>query len=221
MRKHLKKIKAQAQSVFGSPSQSAGKVVELQPYTRLKRLCLAVSPKKNKGFLLKWSMSKDFCCSLILRHSQVGSASKSHQVAQQFSLDALQQQLGDPVREQGFLLVEGIVLRKYTCRYQEIWSHMSWIWCMSSLWSPHPFPEEDKIFLQHGETIFFLLNFGIGDIHSESSEHHVMLVRLRWFLSIFPGFPDLFRMPFPFHSPTDHMIKSSPNSLASLHHEWQ
>lgn len=110
MRKHLKKIKAQAQSVFGSPSQSAGKVVELQPYTRLKRLCLAVSPKKNKGFLLKWSMSKDFCCSLILRHSQVGSASKSHQVAQQFSLDALQQQLGDPVREQGFCWLKELSL---------------------------------------------------------------------------------------------------------------
>ena len=29
-------IKAPAQSVFGSPSQSAGKVVEVQPYTRLK-----------------------------------------------------------------------------------------------------------------------------------------------------------------------------------------
>ena len=46
---HLKIIKAQAQSVFGSPSQSAGKVVELQPYTRLKRLCLTVSPKKTKA----------------------------------------------------------------------------------------------------------------------------------------------------------------------------
>jgi len=55
-------------------------------------------------------MSKDFCCSLILSHSQVGSASRSHQVAQQFSLDALQQQLRDPVREQGFLFVEALSL---------------------------------------------------------------------------------------------------------------